>query len=126
MSTNGILLAKTVVNTNCPTIPLRFFNLTGFLTKLYKEQTAALCDEVSVEAVSAHQKHEDNEQSLFTTKIQETEDMPLPEHLQQMYNSSIKNLSKEQAKQVTSLLLKHTNVFSKSKSDLGNCGVIPH
>ena len=55
MSTNGILLAKTVVDTNCPTVPLRFVNLTSFSTKLYKDQTAALCDEVSVEAVSAHQ-----------------------------------------------------------------------
>ena len=126
MSTNGILLAKTVVDTNLPTVPLCFVNLTSFPTKLYKAQTAAICDEVPVEVVSAHQKPEDNEKSLFTTKIQETEDMPLPEHLQQMYNSSTKDLSNEQAKQVKILLLKHTNVFSKSKSDLGNCGIIPH
>ena len=125
MSTNGILLAKTVVNTNHPTVPLPFVNLTSFPTKFYKDQTAALCDEVSVEAVSAHQKPIDNEKSLFTTKIQETEDVPLPEHLKQMYNSSTKDLSDEEAKQVESLLLKHTNVFSKSKSDIGNCSIIP-
>ena len=61
------------------------------------------------------------EKSIFTTKVQETEDMPLPEHLQQMYNTSVKNLSAEEAKQV-----KHVNIFSRSKSDLGNCGIIPH
>ena len=69
---------------------------------------------------------EDSEKSVFTTKVQETEDMPLPEHLQEMYNCSVEKLSCEEAKLVKGLLLRHANVFSKSKSDLGNCGTIPH
>ena len=52
--------------------------------------------------------------------------MPLPEHLQEMYNCSVEKLSCEEAKLVKGLLLRHANVFSKSKSDLGNCGIIPH
>ena len=67
---------------------------------------------------------EDSEKSVFTTKVQETEDMPLPEHLQEMYNCSVEKLSCEEAKLLKGLLLRHANVFSKSKSDLGNCRTI--
>ena len=98
MSKNGILLAKTVVDTNRLTIPLRFVNLNSFPTQLYKNKTAALCNEVSVEAPPVHHTPEEIEKSIFTTRVQETEDMP--EHLQQMYNTSVKNLSAEEAKQV--------------------------
>ena len=126
LSSQGVLLAKTVVDTNSPVIPLRLANLNSVPVKLYENQTMALCDEVSVEVTSDPPKPEDIKKSVFTTKTIETEDMPLPGHLQEMYNTSVEKLSSEEAKQVKDLLIKHANVFSKSKSDLGNCGIIPH
>lgn len=52
--------------------------------------------------------------------------MTLPEHFEEMYESCIGNLTDEEANTLKSLLLKHSKAFSASKSDLGNCGIIPH
>ena len=59
-------------------------------------------------------------------KTETSEAMSLPEHLQEMYEYSIGDLSHEEADLVKTLLLKHASVFSKSRSDLGYCDIIPH
>ena len=59
-------------------------------------------------------------------RTMKTEAMSLAEHLQEIYESSIRDLSHEEANLVKTLLLKHTSVFSKSCSDLGYCDIIPH
>ena len=43
-----------------------------------------------------------------------------------MYEASITDLTPEEAESLKSLLIKHANVFSKSRSDLGFCDIIPH
>ena len=43
LSDNGILLAKTVIDTNCAAIPLRFVNFNSFPTKIYKNKIAFIC-----------------------------------------------------------------------------------
>ena len=50
----------------------------------------------------------------------------LPEHLQEMYEASSKNLTQDEAKSVKTPLMKHASVFSKSRSDLVICNIIPH
>ena len=125
LSDNGILLAKTVIDTNCAAIPLRFVNFNSFPTKIYKNKIAAVCDMVTVES-NGQTNTNDNSRNLFSMSVHEQEEMPLPEHLQVIYNSSAENLSPEQAESVKGLLLKYAHIFSKTKSDLGNCDIIPH
>ena len=43
-----------------------------------------------------------------------------------MYEASITDLTPEEAESLKALLIKHANVFSKSRSDLGFCDIIPH
>ena len=50
----------------------------------------------------------------------------VPEHLEDLYNRSTDGMSKENCKQVASLLKKHSNVFSTSDEDLGRTGIVRH
>ena len=124
---NLTYFAKSVIDTYNQVIPLRLLNLNDFPTKLYKNETAALCDQVAIHSDSEQGGCENEIQEQIRTVTAESIDtITLPEHLQQMYEASIRNLTQDEAKLIKALLLKHASVFSKSRSDLGFCDIIPH
>ncbi|MCG7879153.1 MAG: RNase H-like domain-containing protein [Candidatus Thiodiazotropha endolucinida] len=125
LSERGVLVAKTVFHTYNDVVPLRLLNLNGFPLKLYKNETAAVCDPVTIEQDNFDDQQNVNEQ-LYSVTTESFENIALPEHLQEMYESCLGDLTEEEASTLKSLLLKHSKVFSASKSDLGNCGIIPH
>ena len=127
LAEKGIFVAKSVIDTYNQVIPLRLLNLNDFPTKLYKNETAAVCDQVTVPSGSEpggceNKTHE--QIRMVTTEFSDT--IILPEHLQEMYEASSKNLTQDEAKSVKTLLLKHASIFSKSRSDLGFCDIILH
>ncbi|MEW8544522.1 MAG: hypothetical protein AB2693_13410, partial [Candidatus Thiodiazotropha sp.] len=129
LSEKGILLAHAVIDTNHKTIPLRLINLNSFPTKLYKNETAAICDPVTI--LPEPTANEPQAMPGPTEKVryitpQNIDNTPIPEHMQEMYENCTSDLSPDESREVKQLLLKHTSVFSKSKSDLGNTGIIQH
>ena len=50
----------------------------------------------------------------------------LPEHLQEMFNKSTVNLSREQQSEFRELLKKHSSVFASSDLDLGEFSAVEH
>ena len=127
LAEKGIFVAKSVIDTYNQVIPLRLLNLNDFPTKLYKNETAALCDQVAIHSDSEQGGCENEiHEQIRTVTAESIVTITLPEHLQQMYEASIKNLTQDEAKLIKALLLKHASVFSKSRSDLGFCDIIPH
>ena len=127
LAEKGIFVAKSVIDTYNQVIPLRLLNLNDFPTKLYKNETAAVCDQVTVPSSSEPGGCEnETHQQIRTVKPESSDTIILPEHLQEMYEASSRNLTQDDAKSVKTLLLKHASVFSKSRSDLGFCDIIPH
>ena len=127
LAEKGIFVAKSVIDTYNQVIPLRLLNLNDFPTKLYKNETAALCDQVAIHSDSEQGGCENEiHEQIRTVTAESIDTVTLPEHLQQMYEASIKNLTQDEAKLIKALLLKHASVFSKSRSDLGFCDIIPH
>lgn len=122
LSEKGILVAKTVIDTFNKIIPLRLLNLNSFPTKIYKNETAAMCDPVTVQI----ENRTSDCHRTRTVKSTNLANTPMPDHIQEMYHSCIKDLSPDEAKSVNILFLKHAAVFSKSKSDLGNTDIIQH
>ena len=123
----GIFVAKSVIDTYNQVIPLRLLNLNDFPTKLYKNETAAVCDQVTVPSGSEPGGCENEiHEQIRTVTTESSDTIILPEHLQEMYEASSKNLTQDEAISVKTLLLKHASVFSKSRSDLGFCDIIPH
>ena len=125
LAEKGVLVAKAVIDTYNKVVPLRLLNVNSFPTKLYQNETAAACDHVAVVDGNPQNETEYQEQ-IYSLHTETSNDISLPEHLREMYESCIGDLSHEQAKSLETLLLKHARVFSQSKSDLGNCGIIPH
>ena len=120
LAEKGIFVAKSVIDTYNQVIPLRLLNLNDFPTKLYKNETAALCDQVAIHSDSEQGGCENEiHEQIRTVTTESIDTVTLPEHLQQMYEASIKNLTQDEAKLIKALLLKHASVFSKSRSDLG-------
>ena len=50
----------------------------------------------------------------------------LPEYLKPAWENAQENLTSEQTAQVKALLLKHKEVFAKTKADLGRTGAVRH
>lgn len=120
LAEKGIFVAKSVIDTYNQVISLRLLNSNDFPTKLYKNETAALGDQVTVQSGSEQGGCEnDLHEQIRTVTTESSDTITLPEHLQEMYEASIKNLTQEEAKSVKALLLNHASVFSKSRSDLG-------
>ena len=51
---------------------------------------------------------------------------PMPEHLREMYEKSIKGKSAEQKRKIHNLLLDHQNVFAKDEFDIGWTNLVEH
>ena len=54
------------------------------------------------------------------------EGQKVPEHIQDLFKRSCKNLSQQQSQELKQLLIKHQNVFAKSPNDLGRTTVVKH
>ena len=50
----------------------------------------------------------------------------VPEHLKQLYEKTIQDLSLVQCNQVGKLLIEHELIFSENDDDLGRAGLITH
>ena len=51
---------------------------------------------------------------------------PVPEHLRELYEKSIKGKSEEQKRKIHNLLLDHQNVFAKDEFDIGRTNLVEH
>ena len=115
------------LKSNIFVVSFYLLNLNDFPTKLYKNETAALCDQVTIPSGSEPGGCENEiHEQIRTVRTESSDTIILPEHLQEMYEASSKNLTQDEAISVKTLLLKHASVFSKSRSDLGFSNIIPH
>ena len=80
LAEEGVLVAKTVTDTNNKVGPLRLLNVNSFPTKLYRNETAAACDQVAVVEGNPQSETEYQEQ-IYSLHIETSNDVPLPEHL---------------------------------------------
>lgn len=115
----GLLLANTVIDTNDEYVALRVINLHDE-PRLLRENTCAAYGEVVSDVVELI----GDEDSSRVATICATSDN-VPAHVKGLCDS-FSDLSPEQQKKATSLILKHQHVFSKSKNDLGRTKLIQH
>ncbi|MCG7883681.1 MAG: reverse transcriptase family protein, partial [Candidatus Thiodiazotropha endolucinida] len=127
LAERGVLIAKTVFDTFNKVVPLRFINLNSFPTKLYRKETVAECHPVVVQTNCECEQHNDRGSNKTRgITLENVGNLPIPDHMQEMYEECVCNLSGEEEEAVKLLLLKHSAVFSMSKSDLGNTDIIQH
>ncbi|CAC5416680.1 unnamed protein product [Mytilus coruscus] len=120
MPTEGIL-AKAVVQPNCGFIPIKILNLSNVEHVIQKNTVAAMLEPVEADMIEPCQ----NINAVGSTETN-GENIPMPNHIQTVYDSNINELSENQKVQFKELLLKFQDSFSKSATDIGRTELIEH
>lgn len=90
----GCLVAKSIVDPSCQTIPIRVINLSNQPVQLYKRTTIAQCSLINGKSVT---DIPDIQSTLHKCVFHVSKDHgELPEHLQELYKSSKTDLNEEQ------------------------------
>ena len=122
LKSNQLLLAKAVVNTGSPTIPLRVLNPTDEPRKVYRGTVAAICEPISelidVNPVVATCKPR--------TPVEKGKPGQVPNHLVELLERSCKYLGPQQRQELGSLLAEYQHSFAKSSNDLGRTSLVEH
>jgi len=128
----GILVAKTVINPANGKVPLRLMNLSEEIQTVYANTTAAFAEPVelieSLQNTETNSTNQDRDMLHLRTLDQNSDNLleQLPEHLHTLWENNISKLNQEQKVKFCNLLIKHQNVFAKSKYDLGRTDIVQH
>ena len=112
---SGLLVGRTLVDLNHEVLPVRVMNMTTGTQKIKKGSDLARCELVD-EIVE-----ENKQPPVSSNKLRE-----LPDHLEDLYERSAKNLSRTQQEELRFLLLENADLFSKSSADLGHTDRVRH
>lgn len=124
LAKQGILVAKALVNPSQGKVPLRLLNLTGQPQALRKRTIAATVE--CVENVTAIETDPCPTDTFPVRSVHDLDPKDLPEHLHLVWEANYSDLSDQQRQSFLALLLKHQNVFAKSKFDLGRTDLVQH
>ena len=124
LAKQGIMVAKALVNPSHGKVPLRLMNLTAEPQSLRQSTVAATIE--SVESVTAIEDAQCPNDPLFVRSLHDLDPKDLPEHLQQVWETNSPSLDDNQKQCFLQLLLKHQEVFAKSKHDLGRTDLVQH
>ena len=117
----GLMVGKTLVDVNKGELPIRMANLSKEPYTLYRNTIAATYETVTIPEIKNVETISTNDQHNFDYSSTE-----VPPHLTDMYEKATKHLSAKQRDEVRELLLKHSNLFSKSDDDLGRTHLVEH
>ena len=118
MGEKNIMVARGLVDVGSDYVPIRMMNTTTEPVTLYQGTPAGTVTPIENPPPPAensipvtHKKH----------KIGQ-----VPSHVKQMYQEGSERLSKEGKQQLTSMLNRHSNAFSKGTDDLGRTHLVEH
>ena len=115
-ASDGLMIGKTLVNLQEPSVPVRVMNLSDSPKRIKKGSVIAVGDTVQSVLVL---------QSCHNERIEDL-DGEVPEHLRELYQRSILKLNTNQQQQVRTLLCEFSDLFSRGQHDLGRTDVIQH
>ena len=115
-ASDGLMIGKTLVNLQEPSVPVRVMNLSDSPKRIKKGSVIAVGDTVQSVLVL---------QSCHNERIEDL-DGEVPEHLRELYQRSILKLNPNQQQQVRTLLCEFSDLFSRGQHDLGRTDVIQH
>ena len=129
MEKYNLMVAQGVVSTKEKLTPVRIANLSyqpkalhrGNIigtAELLEEDVIIDYDEASIQMVT--------ESSDTARQSEEISSRDIPEHIMPIWNSCKDNLTDSQRRKVKKFLIKNSDVFSKSKSDLGRTKLFRH
>ena len=123
LNEKGVIVAKTLVNINGGTVPLRLANLLQRPKTIYTNTITAKCEPAEI----LEEKDFMRSQAKYCrTGTLNDEQSELPEHLKDLYTVSETNLSNEERGTLRDLLKIHQEAFSKFKGGIGKTYLVEH
>ncbi len=124
LSTHPLLLARTLVDTKNEDVVLRVLNVTQETICVHEGTIVANFDPIceirtKEEPKKCNSVHAGANQNDVNSS-------QLPEHLVEMWDRSISDLNEDQQSRLQQLLMKHYDLFAKSKDDLGVTDLVEH
>jgi hypothetical protein len=107
-------VGRTLVNLQCPVLPVRVANLSDAERKIEKGSVIAECD--AVESVMVGE----------VPRTKTTSPDNVPSHLEDLFERSSRNLDEHQKEQLRLLLNEFADVFSAGSHDLGRTTMVKH
>lgn len=125
LAQKGVVIARSLVDIKQKSVPLRVGNFTNETVTVHKGTFAAVGEEIH------HIETRDlKSESVCQIDQRATEvsdlNSNIPEHLADLLVSSDSVLNEEQKLKFKNLLLRHKDVFAKSKCDLGVTNIVQH
>ena len=128
LNSHNLILAKALVSTQNDKVVARVLNVTSEPICVHKGMIVANLSPVAKVVPMGNIKYcrpvrvtpprEGNDETPT--------DLPLPEYLQPLWDNSTIGLDERQKKELHTLLLKHIDIFAKSKQDTGLTDVVEH
>jgi len=119
---DGLLVARTLVDTTRENIPLRVLNLSPQQRTIRKGTQLASCNNVDfIVAASSPAAKQVSGQVQRATTVEE-----LPPHLRDLFARSVTGLSESECVDVCQLLTQFSDVFSAGPHDLGCTDLVKH
>ena len=115
MENKGVIVARVLVDSQTHTIPVHVLNPHEKEVQLYKETILGI----------GHQVLEINEGRCYSTKS-DISDHTIPSYLIPLVDGCRGKLDEERIGKVTKLISEFTDIFSKSKDDLGHTNIEEH
>ena len=103
-------------------IPVRILNPTNSNVTINSKTVIGLMQEVEEVKPFICNPNKNGSEQIQSQK----NNQKLPEHLQDLFKRSCKNLSPKQSRELKQLLIKHKTVFAKSSDDLGRTSIVKH
>ncbi len=116
---DGLLVARTLVDLYQEHIPLRLMNLSTEFCKIRRGTRMAQCESVCCVLPAPVENRAGSVGA--TKKIEE-----LPRHLRDLYDRSVTHLGPDEKRQVRQLLHEFPDVFSAGPHDLGCTDIVKH
>ena len=123
LTKQGILVAKALINPNSERIPLRVMK-TDEPQSLHTQTIAATAEKV--ESVTLLQPSAPSCPQMSVRSVRDFDLDEMPDHIKAVWDANATSLTEEQRKPFFDLLMKHQNVFARSKYDLGHTSIIRH
>ena len=114
----GVFIARSLVSLGSHRIPVRVLNPSDEAKSLYKEMVLGLGSQIA-KSESVNLKARSIEPEISNTDI-------LPDHVQTLWNQCKNELSLTEQTQAESLLIEYSDVFARSKADLGKTSLFQH
>lgn len=117
----GVLVAKSLISSDCTQVPLRIANFSSEPCTIYKNTVVATCEPVDLVNIDHVEPNGSKTKDESLDKTSE-----LPDYMAPVLEKCQKQLNESQMEEIKTMLLEYLDIFSKGPNDIGCTDLATH